>query len=359
MYCLSKKLLWSFSLISLVTLAFLAFNLASQAKGQEKETVESQLDKALSYYWKGKFDEGIGFAKSLFKMAQTTQDTIGVYEVLSVITYAKGKKYHEQAEEYLRKMAELDPINCGVPQEYWPDRLKSMWYSYQAAMNVLAKVTYACVDTLESPGIQTIAVVNFDNTSIADHKELEPLGKGLAAFFLTDLKKITKLKIVEREKINYVIEELKREATVYFDQKTVVKIGKLLGAHTMIFGSFMKLDDRHMRVDARVVKTETGEILVAESEEGRPKDIFKLEKNLVLRIAKALEIVLNKEEKEEIEFGGSESLDAATLYAQGLEYQDKFDYENAYKYYEKAVKTDPDFKEAKDKMEILKPLIRL
>jgi len=353
---MSKKLLWMFFLVCLISFVSLTFSLPSLAQGPEKETVESQLDKALSHYCKGQFDEGISLAKSLFQIAQSRQDTIGIYEVLSVITYAKGKKYHKQAEDYLRKMVELDAKNCRAPQEYWPDELKNTWYSYQTSLGVLSQVSEACV---EGPGIQTIAVVDFDNTSIEDHEKLEPLEKGLAAFLLTDLNKIIKLKIVEREKINYVIEELKRGGTVYFDKKMVAKIGNLVGAHTMVFGSFMKLDARHMRVDARVVKTETGELLVAESEEGRPKDIFKLEKNLVIKIANALELALNKEEEEEIELGGTESLDAATLFAKGLEYQDQFDYKNAYKCYEKAVKMDPDYTEAKEKMEILRPLIRL
>jgi len=356
---LSRRLLRIFSLVCLITFAFLSLSLPSLAQDPQNETVESQLDKALSYYWKGKFDEGISLAKDLFQIAQTKQDSMGIYEVLSVITSARGEKYQKQAEDYLRKMIELDPKNCKAPQEYWPDKLKRTWYSYQASLGVLSEVSQACLDTVQSPGIQTIAVINFDNTSIEDHEKLEPLEKGLAAFFLTDLNKISKLKIVEREKINYVIEELKRQGSIYFDQKTAVRVGKMLGAHTMVFGSFMKLDSRNMRVDARVVKTENGEILVAESEEGRPKDIFKLEKNLVMKITKALDIELNKEEKEEIEFGGTEFLDAATLFSKGLEYQDQFDYKNAYKCYEQALKMDPDYTEAKEKMEMLRPLIRL
>ncbi len=346
-------------LVFVLALTFFGFGLSPQARGQAAQSFQAQVNKAFNYYYQDlEYEKAIELAESLFEIAQTRQDTIAIYEVLSIVNAAMGKKYHKQAEQYLKKMMELDPINCGVPTEYWPDDLKHMWYSHQASMNLLAQATYACVDTLQSPGIQTIAVLNFDNTSVEDHEKLEPLGKGLAAFFLTDLNKITKLQIVEREKINYVIEELKRQGSIYFDQKTAVKIGKLLGAHTMVFGSFMKLDSRHMRVDARVVKTETGEILVAESEEGRPKDIFKLEKNLVMKITKALDIKLNKEEEEEIELGGTEFLDAATLFAKGLEYQDQFDYKNAYECYEKAVKMDPDYTEAKEKMELLKPLIR-
>jgi TolB-like protein len=351
MYLLSKKLPVMVCVVFMISFTFLALNLAPQAIAQEKETFQSQLDKTLSYYWEGEFEKATELAKSLFKVSRTREDSIGIYEALSVVTYAKGKKYLKQAMEYLKKIVELDPKSCRLPEEFWPDELKHNWYYCQDSVGVLSE---PCV---ESPGIQTIAVVNFDNTSIEDHEKLEPLEKGLAAFFVTDLKKITKLRIVEREKINYVIEELRKGGTIYFDKKTVAKIGNLLGAHTMVFGSFMKLDKKHMRVDARVVKTETGELLVAESQEGNPKDIFKLEKNLVLKIAEALKIALNKEEKEEIQLGGTQSEDAANLYAQGLEYQDKFEYKKAYESYKEALEKDPNYTEAKEKMEILKPLI--
>jgi len=351
-YLISDKLRLRVLMISLILFAFLAINLIGRVQGQRNETFQSQLKKALSYYWDMKKDQAENMADSLFRISQTKQDTIDVYSVLSAVSYSKGERYFRQAEEYLRRIVEVDPKSCQVPKEYWPDKLKRVWYKYQDSLGVLAE---PCGEG--SPGIQTIAVLDFDNTSIADHEKLEPLGVGLSYSFLTDFKKITKLRIVERAKINYVIEELERGKTGYFDQKMAARIGKQVGAHTIVFGSFMKLDPKHMRIDARVIKTETGEVLVAESEEGGPNDFFKLEKNLVSKIAEALNITLEKKEKEGIQLGGTKSLDAVTLYSQGLKYQDQFDYKTAYKYYEKALAKDPNYEDAKEKMEILKPLM--
>lgn len=350
---LSKKLITSVSVMLLIAFTLLGFNLTSRAKPQEKETVESQLKKVFYYYMAAEFDSATILAKGLFKIAQTKQDSIGIYEMLSLVSYTLAGKYIKQGKEYLRKIIELDPKNCELPKEYWPDEMKHTWYSYQSSVGVLSKT---CA---ESVGIQTIAVLDFENASIADYEKMEPLSKGLSAFFVTDLKKVTKLRIVEREKVNYIIDELERGKTISLDKETAVRIGKMVGAHSMVFGTFMKLDAKHMRVDARVVKTETGEIFVTESQEGSPNDISKLEKNLALKIAEGLDIALSKKEKEEIELGGAKSLEAANLFAQGLKYQDKFDYKKAYECYKKAVEKDPNYTEAKRKTEILKLWIGL
>jgi TolB-like protein len=345
MYCLSRKFFIRSLLISLITIVFLGTNQFTNAEEEGKEEIESQLKKALSYYRTLEFEKAISLAKSQFKTAQNRKDTVGIYEVLAVVTYAKGNKYHQRAKDYIRQIVELDPKNCELPHEYWPSELKETWYRFHSEPCEVG------------PDIQTVAVLGFENASVEDYEKLEPLRVGLAAFFITDLKKVTKLKIVEREKINYILKELDLWGTKKFDNKLAARIGKLAGAHAMVFGTFMKQDAKHMRVDARVVKTETGEVLDAASEEGRPKDIFKLEKNLVLKIAEILKIVVNKEEKEEIKLGGTESFDGATLYAEGLKYLDAFEYKKAYEYFKKAAEKDPDYAEAKEKMQILEPLL--
>ena len=81
-----------------------------------------------------------------------------------------------------------------------------------------------------------------------------------------------------------------------------------------------------------------------------------LEKELVEKLSDELSIKLTAEDKALIDVGGTESLDATTLYAQGLEFEDKYDYQKAYELFKQAYDKDPDFKEAKTKMEIYRPL---
>ena len=85
----------------------------------------------------------------------------------------------------------------------------------------------------------TLAVLYFENNSVVDKDKMEPLSKGIADMLITELTNIKAFKVVERERLNDVIDELKLQQTGVFDQSTAQKIGKLLGAQTLLLGSFM------------------------------------------------------------------------------------------------------------------------
>jgi tetratricopeptide (TPR) repeat protein len=123
----------------------------------------------------------------------------------------------------------------------------------------------------------------------------------------------------------------------------------------MVFGSFTQIDKNQTRVVVRAVNVETSEVVASVSKEGKP-DYFKLEKELVTMLLNELEIKLTGEDQKAIDMGGTESLDATTLYAKGLAYEDQYDYKKAYEYFKKALDQDPDFVEAKRKTDIYHPL---
>ena len=171
-----------------------------------------------------------------------------------------------------------------------------------------------------------------------------------------DFSKISSLKVVERDKIDFILKELDLAQSGKVDKATAARVGKLLGAQLMVFGSVTQIDDRHAIMIVRVVKVETSEIIASVEKEGRP-DFVKMEKELVKELADKLDFTLSAETQELLTQGGTESMDAVTLYSKGLEYMDKYDYENAYKYFKLAYEKDPNFVEAKRKMEIYRPLV--
>ena len=105
----------------------------------------------------------------------------------------------------------------------------------------------------------------------------------------------------------------------------------------------------------KAVKVETSEIIATVEKDGKP-DYFKMEKELVKDLAAKLNITINKETAEQLDAGGTESLDAATLYSKGLYYMDKYDYKKAYDFFKLAYEKDQSFTEAKRKMDIYRPL---
>lgn len=111
----------------------------------------------------------------------------------------------------------------------------------------------------------TLAVLPFrNNTGEAKYGDL---GNTLAESAAIELKAAGGILIVERQRIDEILSELKLQKADAIDEETAVKVGRLLGAQLMVFGSFASLDDVVL-LTARVVSVETGEILGAASERG-------------------------------------------------------------------------------------------
>jgi curli biogenesis system outer membrane secretion channel CsgG len=111
----------------------------------------------------------------------------------------------------------------------------------------------------------TVAVLYFDNGAVGHAADYEPLRKGMADMFITELMKNTNLHIVERDRLQALLEEQDLAQTKYIDKQMAVRIGKLLSAQHMIMGGFVVDPRGTMRIDARAVNVETSEYEHAET----------------------------------------------------------------------------------------------
>lgn len=333
--------------VLVVTLLF-----SGATAADEKMSVGDKLTEALDLYTQAYPEKALDVAKEQLQRDDlTATDSIAVYEVLSIITYSMGKTYFKQSFGYLEKISEIGTCEVPLPREIWPSELRNKWF------DILKKTNSLSCGTLQKPGVTTVAVMEFDNFSIGEYQEkLGPIGKGLADFFEHDFSKISDVSVIERDKINYVLKELELQQSGAVDQSTAVEVGKILGAKFMVFGSITQLDDDHTRMVVRLVNVETSEIVASVDREGKPH-YSDMEKELVDDLARQMNVKISDEEKTKIQEGGTESATATTYYAKGLEYMDRYDYEKAYDYFKKAYEKDPEFAEAKRKMEIYEPLV--
>jgi curli biogenesis system outer membrane secretion channel CsgG len=238
----------------------------------------------------------------------------------------------------------------------WPSELRVKWFELSKSRDLLV-----CPSDVGA-GLTTIAVMEFDNFSIGEYKEqLGDLSKGLADFFEYDFSRVTGLKIVERDKLDYLLREVKLAEEGKLDQATAVKVGKMLGAQMMVFGSITQIDAKTARMVVRVVNVETSEIMTTAdttSEDGKGKPNFvEMEKQLVKAIAGQLDLVLSPESSAQIDESATTDMDAAKLYSLGLKFMDEYEYQKAYDFFRQAYEKDNSFVEAKKKMEIYKPLV--
>jgi len=108
---------------------------------------------------------------------------------------------------------------------------------------------------------QSIAILYFENNN-EDDKELQRLSKGLCSMMIEHFQDTSEMKVIERARIQSILSELEMTRGPQFDQATVAKIGKLVGAEYLVFGSYFEIFKK-FTISARIVKVETGVIVAA------------------------------------------------------------------------------------------------
>ena len=196
----------------------------------------------------------------------------------------------------------------------------------------------------------TVAVSYFDNNT--GKAEYDPLAKGLADMLITDLGQVQALRIVEREKLNQILTELKLSRSKFIDPKTAQRVGKGLAARFILSGGYTLAGDT-IRIDARVFNVETGAVLTSERVEGKKDEFFALEKDIADVLIKALEVKLASAERTKLRTNATQSFEAWSSYAAGLDAQDKGDVAAARAAYAKALAADPNYRAAKNATERL------
>lgn len=314
-------------------------------------SVADELAKAINHYAALEFDPAIDLATGQLKRSDLSpSDRAAVYSVLSMVHYAQGKTHFEKAFSYLDKIMEVGPCVTDLPFEYWPKNLREHWYGLLKASNQLT------CDADSDPAIRTIAIMEFDNFSTGKYQEeLGYLTKGISDFFEADFAALNSLKVVERDKIDYILKEIVMTQEGLVDQATAVKAGKLLGAQIMVFGSVMQMDDKHARMIVKAVKVETSEVLATAERSGKP-ELFAMEQELVKELAQKLELELDPAAEKKMDAYGTDADDAAGLYSRGLYHVDHYEYAKAYDYFKQAYEMDATFAAAKKKMDIYRPL---
>lgn len=141
----------------------------------------------------------------------------------------------------------------------------------------------------------TVAVLYFGYGG--KNPELEVLKKGLAQLLITDLSDFGTAQLVERDRLQEVVDELKLGQTSKFDQATVARIGQLVGARYLVLGDYFdtQMDKTSLLVvSARVVEVRTGNILRSHSARGSADEFLTLEQKLSQDINKVLEGLATK-----------------------------------------------------------------
>lgn len=211
---------------------------------------------------------------------------------------------------------------------------------------VLVLVLAALAPTIALAGSPaTLSVLYFENRSPSrggdpaqsgdpteDHAWLS---KGLADMLTTDLAATGGVRLVERERLELLLNEQELALSGLLDAANAPAIGAFLNAEALCYGFFMILENE-LRVDARVSSVQTGLVLAAASASGPLDQLNAIEHSLMLSLAAGL---------------GLETVAAPVLvptralssYYKGLDLMDKGRYADAVAFFGESVRAAPFF----------------
>jgi TolB-like protein len=193
----------------------------------------------------------------------------------------------------------------------------------------------------------TVAVMPF-RFSGAD-STLQPLERGFAELLSTDLARVRALTVVDRARLQAVLEEIKLGQSGAVDSTTAVRAGKLIQAGTLVQGSLLQNGDK-LRTDAVTVSVSTGTIAPSGASDEQNLDrLFDMEKRIALALVSTLGVELTTAERNAIELRPTKSLQAFLAYSQGLAFEDQGRYDDASRAYGNAARIDPAFGVAQQK----------
>lgn len=260
-----------------------------------------------------------------------------------------GRDQMEKARDALEQLVSLEPPPVELDPNRQPPPLMKMYYKVRKEK----RGDYSVRE--EGPGLQTLAIMDFRNSSVDQRERFASLSKGFPSMMINYLNGATNLKVIERERIQWLLDELKlqRKADVV-DQSTAVRTGKLLGATAVLFGNYI-IHENEMRLSTRLVKVETGEILLSDKVTGEPDEFFELIEKLSQSVTRSINVSL--EETDIQQSGATSLLDAQLAYSRGLDAQESGNYQEAREHFEQALEHDPNYSLAQDRLESLRPML--
>lgn len=190
------------------------------------------------------------------------------------------------------------------------------------------------------PPPNTVAVMPFRYTGT--DSTYAPLSRGLASLVVTDLSRVHSLRLLERERMQALLDEMKLSETGRVDPATGARSGHLIGASEVVQGQY-DVQPGQVRVNATVVRAADAGVAATGTGSDRLQALFDVEKQVVFQLLGKMGITLTPAEQTAISERPTRDLEAFLLYSRGLAAQDQGNFGAATQAFRAAAARDPGF----------------
>lgn len=187
----------------------------------------------------------------------------------------------------------------------------------------------------------TLAVLYFNNQSgKADYNSLQ---KGLALMLIDDYSKIKQkgFQIIERGKLQALMDELKLGVSGLVKPETAPRVGKLLGAESILSGNLSSGKEAELNVRPEMLNVIEKKSLEQKDVHGQIKEIVQIEKNILNNSIESLQIKVTKEERKLLDIPLSEKPKALDNLFKAVDLTDQDNWKDAEAFYIKSFTEDP------------------
>jgi TolB-like protein len=201
------------------------------------------------------------------------------------------------------------------------------------------------VNTLSqrSLGVPPFAVHSSDST-------LAALGYGLADLLTTDLARSANLEVVDRIRLEAVLQEVHLVDAGRIDTTSAPRLGRLVQARRLVLGAISQQPDGRLSLHTEIADVPSGALVPATAARLQLADILQAEKELAFTLFERLAINLTPAERRSVEQMPTRSVAAFLAYGRGVRFELEGRYGEAAREYQQAVRIDPGFQAAVDRL---------
>ena len=200
------------------------------------------------------------------------------------------------------------------------------------------------------PGIG-VWIFNNGGSYGQDAEDFEALRVGLQQILMTELARNSALRVVERSQLNALIAE--QDLGNRVDPNSAAQVGQIIGAKYMVLGGFVDFYG-DFRIDARIVDSETSELVKAIGVRERREDLYQLIVDLATQLTENVNLPALDNEEELEEQAREIPVEALTLFSRAVFFEDRGDADRAREYYSRAVQSFPEYSEATERLQQLR-----